>query len=157
MSTPSTERPEYPCMPEEGMPRDDRHPGVHLLEHDDDCKTTAELIDRRYWRICDWELMTLPEQGEFWMPRWWHSVPIDHLQVLARLTEQALAQPPTEQGALPFEGDRRPLPKSEHGEWWCCGVDKNRLHVFPDGAEVFWKGQQPVCPTCAGDLAPGAF
>jgi hypothetical protein len=101
MTTPTTIHPEYSMRaPDEPQQRDDRHPGVHLLEFDgDECKTTAEFIDGKYWVITDWELFDL-DGGLYWMPRFWHTLAGPLVETLGRLQALEMAHPPAEQGAL---------------------------------------------------------
>lgn len=102
MTTPSTEHPEFPCAPDERAPKDDRHPGVHLLKFEPgESKLTAEFHDRRYWTITEWELWGFEGGiGPHWISRFWHTLDGEHLETLARLQALELAQPPAEQGAL---------------------------------------------------------
>lgn len=103
--TPSTVRPQFidpATSPDPFEAKDDRHPGVHLLEFDEaeGAKTTAELIDRRYWKIADWELLNLLGDDGAWVARSWYCVGVDTLETLTQLQAIELAQPPAEQGAL---------------------------------------------------------
>lgn len=104
MTTPSTEHPEFPCAPDEPTPKDDRHPGVHLLAFEPgEAKTTAEFVDRRYWVVTDWELFEFDRIGPHWVSRFWHTLDGEHLETLARLQALELDQPPAEQGALDLD------------------------------------------------------
>ena len=100
MTTPSTEHPILNHAPEDQQPKDDRSPGVHLLEHDGECKTTAELSSHGdYWKVREWELID-GEEGLGWAESSMYSIGADRVEMLARLQAMHLAQPPAEQGAL---------------------------------------------------------
>lgn len=81
--------PELPYHPGTDVP-DEREPGVHLLDFDDDVrledagKTTAERIGHG-WRIVDWEVH-LYEGHPHWFARSWHTVADRYVRALARLT-----------------------------------------------------------------------
>lgn len=69
--------------------RDERFPGVFLLEvgEDGETKTTAERLPGG-WKIADWELtepMTPPLDGQYWFARSFHTQPDDYILRLASL------------------------------------------------------------------------
>lgn len=103
----STDHPVYadPADTEAGIPqRDERTPGVHLLDFDagEEWKRTAELIDREYWLITEWETFDI-DGGTYWMPGYWNTITIERVETLARLQALELDQPPAEQGALDLD------------------------------------------------------
>lgn len=83
--------------PEHGD-RDERCPGVHLLEVDADGegKTTAERVDGG-WKIADWELTDELDGAlagsRYWFCRCWHTVPDVHVDKLAAIRAAKLPAP----------------------------------------------------------------
>lgn len=71
--------------------RDERFPGVHLIDVDEDGegKTTAQRVPGGGWRISDWELTEELEGAlggsRYWFCRSFHTVPDVHLQRLIEL------------------------------------------------------------------------
>lgn len=80
--------PELPYYPATDVP-DEREPGVHLLDFDDDValedagKVTAQRVGNG-WRVVDWEVL-LYEGAPTWFARSWHTVPDRYVRALARL------------------------------------------------------------------------
>ena len=68
--------------------QDERGNNVHLLEHDADCKTTAEDYGD-CWMIRDWELHTGPDSNFFWFERSGYSIGKDIIARLAKLEQTA--------------------------------------------------------------------
>jgi hypothetical protein len=92
--------------PEHGY-RDERSPGVHLLEvyADGEGKTTAERVEGG-WKIADWELTEeldgVLAGSRYWFCRSLHTVPDAHVDKLAAIkAADPLPQPsPAEGGAV---------------------------------------------------------
>lgn len=76
---------DLPLYPLSEMP-DERTEDVLLLDHDDECKTTAEpRIDATGpvgWRIVEWEVEDFDGQPH-WFARCWHTIPDQHIAILA--------------------------------------------------------------------------